>query len=654
MASPEKIRLNFSIKNCQKDDYYQIKVTNDDKSLGNIQNFETEILKCLEDGKEIIFNNTIEYNYHFDKKQKLRINIIKKILIGKNYKLQESERHTVLASLVTSPNSTYERPLKKERNTDILCIKLNKVDSSGNDEYKSIFEYLKAGVKLSCFMSVDFSVGKNGQKILSSYNNYKKIINSIMNKISNYTNNEYFIYGYGANLKNKNLSKSIYKYIFNLNVDENKYIRFENFNHKFDNCLNYILPEKNVCLSLMIKKITKDIFQYYDEKCYNVLFILARELTEDKDRQNTIDAFIESGYLPLTIIIIGEGKNNFENMKALFSRKIKQSSKGMGKNRDNILFISYSDDFKENSDQLSEWCLREISKQMLQFYKLSKCSPDSIKKNSIGNIKNSIHNYKQTCVQYESKIMGESQFETPGYVLPEGTTIIGKDQIKNIYADPNDNSQPKQINEDNKFNSQKNEDEKKVYHITPEDSVNPIIKPINIYQEKKSNQMEQRGQIMNNNNKPEINKQNNNKIQNPKSKENEKVYKITPGQSIREGIINVDNPYNSKINKQPEKERETPGNNNNYLIPVQDSICCTGCPNPYGEKEKEIETPHGPKNYYLQSSISQPNDKTIINPYNDDMNKAKIISESGNSGYASTSNTNDKNDLLWKTFFFVI
>lgn len=58
----------------------------------------------------------------------------------------------------------------------------------------------------------------------------------------------------------------------------------------------------------MIKKITKDIFQYYDEKFYNVLFVLARELTEDKDRQNLIDAFIESGYLPLTIIIIGEGK----------------------------------------------------------------------------------------------------------------------------------------------------------------------------------------------------------------------------------------------------------------------------------------------------------------------------------------------------------
>ena len=58
--------------------------------------------------------------------------------------------------------------------------------------------FIKAGVKLSCFMSIDFSYGINGQNLLSSYSNYRKIINSIMNKISNYNKNEYFMYGYGA------------------------------------------------------------------------------------------------------------------------------------------------------------------------------------------------------------------------------------------------------------------------------------------------------------------------------------------------------------------------------------------------------------------------------------------------------------------------
>ena len=632
MAAPEKIRLNFGIKKCQKDDYYQIKLSTEDKSLGNTQNFETETVKCTEDGKEIIFQNSIEYIYHFDKKQKLRINIIKKILVGKNFKLQESERHTVLASLVTSPNSTYERPLKNDGGSDLLCIRLSRIASNDNDEYKSIFEYLKAGVKLSCFMSIDFSYGINGQNLLSSYSNYRKIINSIMNKISNYNKNEYFMYGYGANLKNKNLSNSLYKFIFNLNLEEDKSIKFENFNKKFDNCLNHIVPEKKVCLSLMIKKITKDIFQYYDEKFYNVLFVLARELTEDKDRQNLIDAFIESGYLPLTIIIIGEGKNNFENMKGLFNKKIKESSQGMTKNRDNIIFVSYSDDFKENPDLLSEWCLREISKQMLQFYKLSKCPPNYIEKNSIGNIRNSINNYKQTYVQYESKILEESQIENPVYIIPEGTTIIGNGQAKNIYAEPEVNSQPNQANfGNNQFNNINNNYEKKVYQITPCDSVNPTIKPKNIYQEQNLNQMNQRVQPLNNNNNLKVKKQNNFPIQNTQNNQNKNVYILTPGQSIREEL---NNPY-----KEPEEEKETPGR---YFIPTQDSVCADLKNNPYGPKK--MDTPHGPTNYYLQSSMSQPNEKTIINPYNSGMNKGKPISESEGSENISINNTNDNSN----------
>jgi hypothetical protein len=258
---------------------------------------------------------------------------------------------------------------------------------------------------------------------------------------------------------------------------------------------------------------------------------------------------------------------------------------------------------------------------MLQFYKLSKCPPNYIKNNSVGNIRNSINNYKQTYVQYESKILEESQFETPRYVLPEGTTIIGKGQAKNIYEDPKVNSPPKQANLE----------ENKVYQITPGDSVNPIIKPRNIYQEQNPNQMNQRGQPMNNKKKHEEKNPNNYQIQNPKNNQEKKAYVITPGQSIRE---EMNNPY-----KGPEKEIETPGK---YCIPTQDSVCDDLKINLYGPKI--IETPHGPSNYYLQSSVSNPNEKTIINPYLSDMNKGKPINDSRGSGYISTNNTNDNSN----------
>jgi hypothetical protein len=454
MTSPEIVRLNFSIKKCKKDDYYKIKVANEDPSLGNIKTFETENLQCLEEGKELIFKNTIEYYYFFSKKQKLTINFLKSIKEGNNYNIKENVRHTFLSSLVVAPNSIYERPLNpKINNSEILCIKLTKVNSDiQNKKNESIFDYLTAGLRLSCFVSMDCSQGANKQKIEKSYKNYKKIINSIKDKIANYTKDEYFIYGYGANLRNKDLSNELYKYIFNIYLEEDKSIHFANFIQIYDKCLNFIISEKKVNLSLMVKKITKDIFRFYDEKYYNIFFILARELTDISDKQNTIDAFIESGYLPLTIIIIGEGKNNFESMKELFGKKIVQSSNGMLKNRDNIIFMNFSDDFNENSELLAEWCLREISKQMLSFYNLAKCNPEQIKKNNIGNIRNSINVYKQSYALYESKIIGVSQIENQQFKLSKK---------------PMNNNQDKN------------------YLITPDKPFKADIQPKNIYQGKK-------------------------------------------------------------------------------------------------------------------------------------------------------------------------
>ena len=78
MASPEKVILNFSVKNCQKNYFYDIKVFSECLSFLKKDLFETEEIECLEDNKEIVFKKDMTYKYHFEKKQKLIINFIKK------------------------------------------------------------------------------------------------------------------------------------------------------------------------------------------------------------------------------------------------------------------------------------------------------------------------------------------------------------------------------------------------------------------------------------------------------------------------------------------------------------------------------------------------------------------------------------------------
>ena len=64
---------------------------------------------------------------------------------------------------------------------------------------------------------------------------------------------------------------------------------------------------KTVFLSKLRRKITDKIYKLYELRNFNVLFILAKELPYRKDKQELIDSIIESSYLPLIIIVIGEG-----------------------------------------------------------------------------------------------------------------------------------------------------------------------------------------------------------------------------------------------------------------------------------------------------------------------------------------------------------
>ena len=287
----------------------------------------------------------------------------------KNYKLKNVIRETELSSIIASPNSIYERNLKKEiKNKDIFCIKANKI-KVGNKEEIKIYDFISSGIKLNTFMAFDFSDGLNKQPRKNSIDNYSKFINNLINKIFNYSKrHSTYLYGFGGKLNNQ-------EDLFNFNQGENSTIFLSNCIKVYESTKNNIIPKKNIFLSKLIRKITKVIYSIYEARNYNVLFIFEREIPDSADKQELIDTFIEASYLPLTIIIIGEGKNDFNKLKKLFSSEINEASSGMLKNRENILFTDFYNNFNENEEKLTQWCLEELSKQMIEFYKLVNTSP---------------------------------------------------------------------------------------------------------------------------------------------------------------------------------------------------------------------------------------------------------------------------------------
>jgi len=127
----------------------------------------------------------------------------------------------------------------------------------------------------------------------------------------------------------------------------------------------------------VIKKVMSDI---YDEKMnkkeenhYHILLMLTDGIINDMD--NTIDCIVEASKLPLSIVIVGIGETDFENMDSLDGDIIPLvNSFGEIRKRDIVQFVKFNT-FKEKNaiedddKELAEEVLKEIPRQIEEYYK---------------------------------------------------------------------------------------------------------------------------------------------------------------------------------------------------------------------------------------------------------------------------------------------
>lgn len=400
----DKIYLSFSINNCHKNVHYKISIILGDKSKDNIEKFETEEKQCIEEGSELVFSNNMSCNFFFDQNQKIQIKTIKKIpLSSSNYIIKEFERITILGSIISSPDSIYERQLtekeEKEENIIIRSEKQNKTINSLKD--CTIYDYLKSGLKLSCFISLDFSGGKGHKTLLSLKDNYFNVLKSISNIISIYTKEQiFYVSGFGAKAKNSDKKANIFN--LNMNEKDSKIHTIDSVIYNYNLCLsqNKIVSERIIYFSSIIKNITNNIYKLYEINYYNILFIIAHNIVDKNDIKKTIDSIIESCYLPLSIIIIYLGKNDSSQINKIVNNNTKFSSVGMEKIRNNVLFTSLRDNFSNDAEKMVSWCIKEVSKQMIEYYSFNNTSPEQIQQNNLKDLKKSF-NIFNTSICYQ-------------------------------------------------------------------------------------------------------------------------------------------------------------------------------------------------------------------------------------------------------------
>ena len=209
-------------------------------------------------------------------------------------------------------------------------------------------------------------------------NDYEKAIKSCGEILSPYDADQLFpVYGFGGipPVLNGQPNNEV-SHCFNINFKENAEIHgINNILEKYRESLYKVKLSGNTKFSFVLKKvisnINKDLKYKRNENHYYILLILTDGVVNDM--KDTIDLIVEASYLPLSIIIVGIGNEDFSFMKKLDGDEIPlTNSKGEKRKRDIVQFIRFNN-FKKNNaidfgTDFAEEVLKEIPTQIEEYY----------------------------------------------------------------------------------------------------------------------------------------------------------------------------------------------------------------------------------------------------------------------------------------------
>ena len=626
----EQIQLSFSLNGCKKDSSYEIEF-----SLENSDKFKTELIKCKTDKGNIDFSKVFLCDYYFSKIQLFKVSVKRwrNRQHFVNFKIKDNAKLSI-STLVSSKNAIFKCEVNdKVQESEIIIIKVENPNYSKNRVNKkfALFDYLKSGISFESYIGIDFTKGIEHIEDMES-NQYMQAIAGIREILFEFVR-DFQVYGYGANLNNPNEYSNTE--FFNLALKEEGILTgYTNIEKAYKDILYKITFSKNSSLSPLINKIKMSIISKYKADTYSIIFLLINSPPKTEDYQKCIDYLIENTYLPLSLIVIGIGNNELEEVKKLFNPKLQFSSKGCEKSRNNIHFISMKD-CNYNSDILKNKCLKDLPMQIVEYYKINKTTPDNIRENNLDNIKQSFKFIDNKNSLYENEPDDSAppiyiDASVPPSYIGENSYINNprNNNISNI-NNKNDNniSNVRNKNDSNNINLKKNDenDNNNVLYEKPH---------LNINMDDKNNINQSNNYI---NGPFGKGKEKNDNImyrQNPYVQEREKKYAETPdGNQNHKNNEYMSNPYiqvkkdtiiNNNINS-----NDNYFNNNNY---INNNI------NNNSNDKIYNETPKGQED----NQICQKQNNFIDNPYinkkkNNDEEDKKII----NNNYNKINNINN-------------
>ena len=252
----------------------------------------------------------------------------------------------------------------------------------------SFLEYLNGGLQIKLITSIDFT-GSNGVPRMPSslhYNNpmqrnqYQKAIEAVGEILLNYDHDKKVpVYGFGAKTRFPGHGKSIQTNHFFPCSGDMQNCAGEGVPGIF-RLYNYALSNVELSGPTYFAPTIKEVVQFTKAKesrnpyNYTVLLILTDGCIHDMGE--TIHSIVGASTLPLSIIIIGVGDENFDKMEALDSDDtlLRDPFTGKTAKRDIVQFVEFKR-YANYPAELAAQVLEELPRQVTNHYSYRRLNP---------------------------------------------------------------------------------------------------------------------------------------------------------------------------------------------------------------------------------------------------------------------------------------
>jgi hypothetical protein len=301
--------------------------------------------------------------------------------------------HDYIGSFVTNMNSLKMAPIEK---AEFKCINEKKKGKSG---YKnsgilifkkcnikiepSFIDYIQGGTSMNFSIAVDFTASNGDPRDQRSLhfmnpqtmeNQYTTAIRSVGEIVQDYDSDKQFpALGFGARIPpNGQVS---HEFFLNLSQDNNPYcLGVEGLLHAYRHSLQNVKLYGPTNFSPVINHVANFARTYQTNgKQYFVLLILTDGIITDLDA--TLASIIAASDLPMSIIIIGVGDEDFSTMEALDADDKLLRANGRTASRDIVQFVELrkfltthgGGQMTWNKEALAKEVLAEVPKQLVSW-----------------------------------------------------------------------------------------------------------------------------------------------------------------------------------------------------------------------------------------------------------------------------------------------